>query len=111
MQPTQDEDIQHIINSELTTQQQQALAALLKKYRKVFATNMSEMGHSDLIQHNISIKKDARPYRTQPYRADKLTKEKISKYIQELIDNDIIEESTSPWASPIILVKKEGQFR
>ena len=68
---------------------------------------MSEMGHSDLIEHNITIKNDARPYRTQPYWADKTTKEKISKYIQELVDNDIVEESTSPWASPIILVKKK----
>ena len=72
---------------------------------------MSEMGHSDLIEHHISIKKDARPYRTQPYRADKATKEKISKYVHELLDNDIIEESTSPWASPIILVRKKKQYR
>ena len=77
MQEAETKDIHHIINEKLTKPQQQALRKLLQRYRKVFATNMSEMGHSDLIQHHISIKKDARPFRTQPYRADKITKEKI----------------------------------
>ena len=33
--------------------------------------------------------------------------DEVEKQLKVMLDNDIIERSTSPWASPIVLVKKK----
>ncbi|GBN60133.1 hypothetical protein AVEN_271538-1 [Araneus ventricosus] len=34
-------------------------------------------------------------------------KEEAERLVKEMVDNGIIEESSGPWASPIVLVKKK----
>jgi hypothetical protein len=48
----------------------------------------------------------------KPYLISYPERELVRKIIAELLEGGIIEESTSPYASPILLVnKKEGGFR
>ena len=52
------------------------------------------------------------PIRQQPYRKSYAEREMIKKEIKEMLDNGIIETSTSPWASPVHMVpKKDGTKR
>ena len=34
-------------------------------------------------------------------------KEEVSKLLQDMLQKDIVEQSSNPWASPIVLVKKK----
>ncbi len=48
-----------------------------------------------------------RAYRTSP-----VLRKEIDNQVQKLLDADLIEPSHSPWASPVILVrKKDGSYR
>lgn len=70
-----------------------------------------DVGYSDLIKHKVPLLDDV-PV-SQTYRRIPPTQlEEVRKHIQDLLEKDIIQPSTSPFASPIVLVrKKNGELR
>ena len=42
-----------------------------------------------------------------PYRASHSQNASIEKHINEMLDQGIIEVSSSPWSSPVVLIKKK----
>ncbi|UYV73857.1 hypothetical protein LAZ67_11001152 [Cordylochernes scorpioides] len=64
-----------------------------------------------LVKHQIKTTSDI-PIRKNPYRVSLKERNIISDQINSMLKNGIISHSSSPWASPIILVKKKnGTFR
>ena len=53
------------------------------------------------------IQVDAVPFSAKPYRATYSERETIKQIVQEWKDNGIVTETTSLYASPVLLVKKE----
>ena len=60
--------------------------------------------HTALIQHEIRVM-DSEPIHQQPYRVPVARKE-VMKEIDKMLDMGIIQPSSSPWASPTVLVEK-----
>lgn len=55
---------------------------------------------------------NAAPIRCQPRRATPAKELELAKHITKMLANEIIEEASSPWASPVVLArKKDGQYR
>ena len=55
---------------------------------------------------------DHPPIKQQPYRTPVVHREKIAKLVEEMQQQEIIQPSSSPWASPVVLVpKKDGTDR
>ncbi|KAE9584832.1 putative nucleotidyltransferase, Ribonuclease H [Lupinus albus] len=87
------------------------LSSLLHTYKHVF---LSPTGlHPPRIQnHTIPLQEGAPPVKVHPYRYPHSQKEQIEKMIKEMLDQGIIQPSTSPYSSPILLVKKkDGDWR
>lgn len=59
------------------------------------------------IEHRIVQKSGSPPKYQPPYKYFHSAKEEIKKIIEELLGNGIIQPSKSPFAAPIILVKKK----
>ena len=57
--------------------------------------------------HHCIITNKELPAKWKPYRPPHAWSSEVDKQIQEMIDNGIIRPSSSPWNSPIILVKKK----
>ena len=57
------------------------------------------------MEHRI-ITPDALPVNNKPCRFPKALEPEIDQQITEMLENDIIRPSCSPWNAPIILVKK-----
>ena len=84
---------------------------LFKKYRDVFAFPGDQLGRTSLVQHVIDTG-DAMPIKQGPYRASPDVKKEIDRQVDEMLENGIIQESVSPWSSPVVLVKKrDGSYR
>ena len=98
-------------DSDLTADQKHELVEFLSQNREAFAKDTTELGTTNLHFHRIDTG-DAKPVHQRFYRTSPQNKAEIDKQIHDMLKADIIEQSTSPWASPVVLVKKKnGDFR
>ena len=96
---------------DLNAEQKQDLCALLKEFADIFSQSSGDLGQTDIITHSIHTG-DATPVRQPPRRLPLIQREAAQKAIQDMQQQGIIEPSKSPWASPIVLVKKkDGSYR
>ena len=95
----------------LTKSERHEVFKLLCEYSDIFSTGSNDLGCTDLVQHHISTG-NAAPIRQPPRRLPLAKKEEAEKAIQEMQKQNVIETSSSPWSSPIVLVsKKDGSTR
>ncbi|CAF1500051.1 unnamed protein product, partial [Rotaria sp. Silwood1] len=85
--------------------QREQILKILWKYGKLF--DISEPSKIDIILKNAIDTGTHRPVHTPPYRKSNKDQETLRKETDKLLKNGIIEHSTSPWSSPIVLVKKK----
>ncbi|GFW79796.1 hypothetical protein TNCV_2590161 [Trichonephila clavipes] len=79
--------------------------------QNLFDRNSSDIGHTTVTQHRIDTA-DHPPIKQHPRRLPFAKQEEVGTLLREMQKNDIIEPSSSPWASPIVLVrKKDGSTR
>jgi len=90
---------------------QEQLLSLLTEYHDVFSIEDGERGETDWVEMNIDTG-DATPVRQQPRRVPFAARGEIAHQLKLMQDNGVIQPSNSPWASPIVLVrKKDGTMR
>ncbi|HBK71150.1 MAG TPA: hypothetical protein DDZ39_05755 [Flavobacteriaceae bacterium] len=95
----------------LNNEQNQAMENIFQKYSKVFATDDFDLGKTNIIKHFIPLDKD-NPIKQRPYKAAYALKGEIKKQVEDMKHNKVIRNSFSPWASPIVMVKKkDGTMR
>ncbi|XP_038050657.1 uncharacterized protein LOC119723850 isoform X2 [Patiria miniata] len=62
-------------------------------------------GKTHIIEHTVHLTTDV-PIRSKPYPTPQATREVIKKEIDSMLKLGVIEHSESPYASPIVLVRK-----
>ena len=113
-----EEDIQHwgsdpksqpTYGSSLTEQQRADLDSLMLEFQDVVN---DKPGRTDLAEHQIPTKAEARPVRLPAYRVPHAYKDVVREELREMLAQGIVEPSISGWSSPIVLVKKgDGSLR
>lgn len=91
-------------DTDLTEEQKTQLQKLVNEYRDIFALSPNDLGRTNLVEHTIHTG-DSPPIRLRPYRVPEAQKHRIEKCIDEMLEQGVIRPS-SPWASPVVLVKK-----
>lgn len=87
------------------------LQHVVEQYNSIFA-EPTGLPPSRPQDHRIPLLQGSEPVNQRGYRVPFIQKAEIGKQIKEMLKNGIIQESTSPFASPIILVKKkDGSWR
>lgn len=88
-----------------TPEQQARLGALLRQFVDVFAVRDEDLGYTDRVKHEIPLMDD-KPI-SQPYRRIPPTQfEEVREHISGLLRKGVIHESSSSYASPVVLVRK-----
>ena len=90
----------------LTSMENRQLNLLLDQYTDIFAASSSDLGRTSIIRHKIDTG-DARPIKQPPYRVSQTQKAEIENQIETMLSQEVIKVSTSPWSSPVVLVKKK----
>lgn len=78
----------------------------LIKHSQLFAQTDYDLGHTTLVSHKINTG-DSRPIKQPLRRIPVNTKDQIDETLEGMIEKGVIEPSTSPWASGVVLVKKK----
>ena len=70
--------------------------------------NDDDVGLTDLIEHRIDTGNHP-PIRQRQYRIPATVNDEVDRQVQEMLRNNIIEESSSPWTSPMMIVKQKAR--
>ncbi|UYV66609.1 K02A2.6-like [Cordylochernes scorpioides] len=96
------------INEDLTLSQKNELRQVLSKYSDLFS---SKLGKTNLAKHRIDTE-NAKPIKHKPHRVSPKERDIIKEQIQDMLQEGVIRASSSPWAFPVILVRKrDGNWR
>ena len=115
--PTPEEDQEDISQINLTgarlnADEKQQLKNLIHRYRTAFVNRDGTVGRTQLIQHNITLKPEAKPVWQQPRPLGYHDRQDVLKSLSDMTARGVVEPAQSAWASPIVLVrKKNGSVR
>lgn len=91
----------------LTAEQRDELDNLVNK---VFTEMGDKIGCTHLVEHVIQT--NSPPIKQRYYPLSPAMQKIVNEELDFMIENDIVEPSTSPWSSPIVMVqKKDGKWR
>lgn len=106
-----DESLINFGDSPISEQWKNRLCKKLGQKSHVFSMHEWDVGLARGVEYRIRLS-DSRPFRQQSRRLAPADIEDVRKHLQELLQAGIIAESGSPYASPIVVVrKKTGAIR
>lgn len=82
------------------------LQQVIQQFADVFAPP-SELPPSRVGDHKIPLIEGAQPFCLRPYRYNSAQKTEIESQIRDMLDKGWIQPSTSPYSSPVLLVRKK----
>ena len=92
--------------ADLTGDQKDKFYTLLINYSSIFATTDLELGKTNKLHHQIETG-NATPIRQAVRRICSVRREEVRGLLKQMQEKDVIQQSSSPWASLIVLVKKK----
>ena len=96
---------------ELSESEREQLKTTVLDYVSPFALSPFELDATDLVAHSIDTGNHS-PIRQPARRMPFSLRQNVSQMIQQMLAQEVICPSHSPWASPIVLVqKKDGSLR
>ena len=82
-----------------------AIEACIRKNEDLFAAKGERLGcHPDI---QVRIETEGPPIKRRPYRLPLMRKKALDEKIDDLLEQGVIVPSSSPWASPVVLVEKK----
>ena len=99
--------------NELNSLQSKQLEKLILSYSDISSKNKRDLGHCELgVKHHIHLKQEAvlikQPLRRIPFGY----REEVRNDLKTILNDGIIEKSSSEWASPLVLLRKpSGDLR
>ncbi|XP_061427715.1 uncharacterized protein LOC133354681 [Lethenteron reissneri] len=104
-------DALHVPWADLPKGEADRLRELLREYADVFSEHDSDVGRTDLVKHQIDTGA-ARPIKLPAYRVGAPERTQIKEAVGDMLRDNIIQPSASPWSAPVVLVtKKDGSTR
>jgi hypothetical protein len=91
----------------LSQEQFSKLTALLFEYQEIFCSDVEQLPASKLPPYRINLT-NSQPVRQKRYPLSPQHEKLLEQYADKLLKAGIVENSTSPFNSPVLLIKKSG---
>lgn len=99
------------INTDVKGEDAEQLLNLMNEFTDIIGDDITKLKCTDKIEMEIELN-DNKPVYYRPYRLAAAEREQLNVIVGDLKTAGIIEDSKSPFASPVILVrKKTGEYR
>jgi hypothetical protein len=100
------EDVQ--FGENLLGDQKKQASDLIQQFQEIFT---DKPGRTNLVEHRVCLTSED-PIRSKPYSVPYTVRESLKNEIREMMRLGVIRESSSPYASPVVIVrKKDGSNR
>ena len=87
------------------------LRQILLRQRTAFSLGSLDLGCTSVVKHQINLS-DNLPFKERARRIPPALFEEVREHLKEMLACGVIRESSSPWASNVVLVrKKDGSLR
>ena len=94
----------------LSPLQQQQLNGLFKEFSDIFSQGEDDLGCTPQLEHTIET--HGPPLHHSYRRQNPAVRREEMAQVQQMLASDVIGPSNSPWASPVVMVKKrDGSLR
>ena len=90
----------------LPREEKETFQSFLRQHHHAFTLKDGECGETDLIQMEIDTG-NAHPKKQRARRLPFALRQVVAHQLREMQDQGVIQPSKSPWASPVVLVKKK----
>lgn len=91
----------------LNNEEEAKILNLIKEYADIFYNENETLTFTSKIKHRIKTA-DEIPVYSKSYRYPFVHKEEVKNQIKKMLDQKIIQPSSSPWSSPIWVVPKKA---
>ena len=95
-----------LCDTPLNADQKERAKAMLNRMRDVFAVNAQDLGCTNAVEHEIRLT-DESPFKETTRRVPPRQLDEFKVALQDLLNSGVIKESKSPFASPVVLVRKK----
>lgn len=99
-------DTSKIRSNHMNSEEKNEILKLIKEYSDIFHNENQPLSFTSEIKHHIHTT-DEVPVFTKSYRYPEIHRAEVKKQIQEMLSQNIIQPSHSPWSSPIWVVPKK----
>lgn len=100
-----------LCTDDLSTKQVEQAKQVIREFEDIFSKSDEDIGFSSAVKHAIELS-DPKPFKQRHRFIPPAMYEEVRSHLQQLLNIGIIRPSRSPWASPIVLVrKKDGSLR
>lgn len=97
--------------NDFSAEGERKLRLLVGEYDSIFSRGPNDIGRTHLVEHHIDTG-DAEPVKQRPRRVPWRLRDQVESQKEQMLKDGVIEESNSPWCSPIVMAKKkDGTFR
>lgn len=83
-----------------------AIELLLDAYADIFSEPKGLPPPRPGFNHRIPLQEGTNPFSIRPYRYSVIQKDIIDKLVGDMLQQGIIQHNNSPFASPVVLVRK-----
>lgn len=87
-------------------EEREKIYRLCREYKDIFYCDQTPLTFTNQVKHRIRTKNEdpiyVKPYRQAPTQADE-----INRQVQKMLQDNIVQESHSPWNAPVHLVPKK----
>ena len=99
------------LEKNVNSEELESVKHMLIKWKHIFSKDSMDLGKTAVLKHRIDLH-DNIPVKEKARRIPPNMIEELRNHIQQLHSMGVIEESVSPWSSPVVLVrKKSGELR
>lgn len=100
------QNLERLRTNHMNPEENREIKKLCYNYRDIFHCEEIPLTFTHEIKHELRLT-DNKPIFVRNYRQAPKQKEEIKKQINQLLENNIIQESNSPWSCPVHIVPKK----
>ena len=98
-------------NAKLSEEEKEKATQVFSKWDSIFSKGPTDIGRTKLVEHRIDLTDD-RPFKEPHRHIPPALIEEVREHLQEMLNTEVIKESSSPYSSNVVIVrKKDGTIR